>query len=42
MLTRETYARQEMPWPNDATDPITRLRDAFPGKPAVAAEELTS
>jgi LmbE family N-acetylglucosaminyl deacetylase len=42
MLTRETYARQELPWPGESSDPITRLRDAFPGEPAVAAEELTS
>lgn len=32
MLSRETYARQELPWASDLDDPLTRLRDAFPGR----------
>lgn len=27
MLTRETYARQQLPWEEDANDPLTQLRD---------------
>lgn len=42
MLTRETYARQELPWDSTADDPLTRLRDAYPGEPAVSAEHVTT
>jgi LmbE family N-acetylglucosaminyl deacetylase len=30
MLSMETYARQELPWQSDPSDPLTRLRDAHP------------
>lgn len=32
MLSRETYARQELPWGGETDDPITALRDAFPAR----------